>query len=99
MTFLQVIIEITKNVNMRITDQTDLTWTDYNISSNLKSELEGIIAELDNGNLQPLEKLNEYFLPTGLFQEIAIPNGWKDDFILMANQFDDLFGRIKAAIT
>jgi len=97
MTYIQVIIEIIKNINSRLTDQTDLTWTKYNRAYELKSELEKDIKELNNGNLEILEKLNLNFAPTGTFQEIAIPNGWGEDFILMANDFDQLYEKIKAS--
>jgi len=35
MTYIQVIIEIIKNVNSRITEQTDLSWTKYNRANEL----------------------------------------------------------------
>ncbi len=97
MTYIQVIIEIIKNVNSRITDQTDLTWTNYSRAYELKSELQKDIKDLENGDLTKLEKFNLYFLPTGLFQEIAIPNGWGKDFVLMANDFDLIYEKIKAS--
>ncbi|MCK8482337.1 hypothetical protein [Psychroserpens algicola] len=97
MTYIQVIIEIIKNINSRLTDQTDLSWTKYKRAFELKSELEKDIQELNKGNQEILEKFNLYFAPTGTFQEIAIPNGWGEDFILMANDFDKLYKKIKAS--
>lgn len=97
MTYIQVIIEIIKNVNSRITDETDLTWTKFNRAYEMKSELYTDIKELEKGNLEILEKFNLYFAPTGTFQEIAIPNGWGEDFIIMANDFDQLYEKIKAS--
>jgi len=97
MTYIQVIIEIIKNVNSRITEQTDLSWTKYNGAYELKSELETDIQEFEKGNLQKLEKYTLYFAPTGTFQEISIPNGWGEDFVLLANDFDQLYEKIKAS--
>jgi len=97
MTYIQVIIEIIKNVNSRIDEQTNLIWTKYNRASDIKSELETDVKEFENGNIVKLEKYSLYFGPTGTFQEISIPNGWGEDFILMANQFDELYEKIKAS--
>ena len=55
----------------------------------MKSELEKDVLEF--------KKYSLYFEPTGTFQEISIPNGWGEDFILMANQFDELYEKIKAS--
>ena len=97
MTYIQVIIEIIKNINSRIDEQTNLIWTKYNRASDIKSELETDIKDFENGNIEKLEKYSLYFAPTGTFQEISIPNGWGEDFILMANQFDELYKKIKAS--
>jgi len=97
MTYTQVIIEIIKNVRSRITDKTDLTWTKYERANELNAELDTDILELENGNLKKLEKYNLYFLPTGIFQEIAIPNGWGEDFVKLANDFDQMYELIKAS--
>ena len=97
MTYIQVIIEIIKNVNSRIDERTNLIWTKYNRASEIKSELETDIKDFENGNIEKLEKYSLYFAPTGTFQEISIPNGWGEEFVLMANQFDELYEKIKAS--
>ena len=97
MTYIQVIIEIIKNINLRIDENTNLTWTNYNRASDIKSELETDIKDFENGNIEKLEKYSLYFAPTGTFQEISIPNSWGEDFILMANQFDELYKKIKTS--
>ena len=98
MTYIQVIIEIIKNVNSRIDAKTNLLWTKYNAASDIKSELERDIKDFENGKLENLEKYSLYFAPTGAFQEISIPNGWGEDFILMANQFDEIYEKIIGTI-
>lgn len=97
MTDIQVIIEIIKNVNSLITEQTDLSWTKYNRAYELKSELETDIQEFEKGNLQIFEKYSLYFAPTGTFQEISILNGWGENFVLIANDFDQLYKKIKVS--
>ncbi|WP_411768566.1 hypothetical protein [Winogradskyella sp. A3E31] len=96
MTYNQLIIEIIKNVRSRITDHTDVAWTKYNDAKELKEELDSDIKELEGGNLKLLEKYKIYFLPTGTFQEISIPNGWAEDFVKLANSFDQMYELIKS---
>ncbi|MEC7783422.1 MAG: hypothetical protein VYB38_08435 [Bacteroidota bacterium] len=97
MTYIQVIIEIIKNVNSHIDEQTNLLWAEYDRTNDVKSEMETDIKDFEKGNIEQLEKYSLYFGPTGTFQEIAISNGWGKEFILMANQFDEIYEKIKAS--
>ena len=41
-----------------------------------------------------LDKLNMEFAPTSTFQEISLSNGWADEYIKLAEQFDKLYVNI-----
>lgn len=91
---LQRIIEIIGFVQLRINRETDLMWTPYDNAHQLLSILEPELEELKQGNLKSLPEYKLRFSPAGLFQEIATTNGWGDEFVKLADEFDFLMNKV-----
>jgi hypothetical protein len=89
------LIEIIKKVKRKITDSSDMVWTSYETSNQLRDELEVCINELQTGNTSSMEKIKTLFLPTGALQEHSISNGWADEFLTLSEKFDQLYIAIK----
>lgn len=85
---------IIRLVRAKITDNTNLLWTDYDDAEELQTELDHDLLQLEKGNLSSLKKYKSYFLPTATFQEIAVSNAWGDEYLRLAGLFDGLYGEI-----
>jgi hypothetical protein len=87
------IVEITISF---ITDETNVIWADYDTPQDLLKNVKRDLKALENGDLARLDKLKNYFLPTGTFQEVAISNGWSDEYLELSEEFDRLYNLIKS---
>jgi len=57
--------------------------------------LDRMIAHLQDRLSPPPPYACIQFVPTGPLQEIAMANGWHDEYMALADQFDDLERRLK----
>lgn len=89
------IISIIKETRNHINDSTDVIWTNYKNAQELQNEMDNDIQDLENGKLISLEKYKMYFLPTATFQEISIANGWSEEYMKLAEKFDELYEKTK----
>ena len=87
------LVEILKKIKGKITDSSDMAWTSYETSKQLRDELELYINELQAGNTASMEKMKILFLPTGTLQEHSTSNGWADEFLDLSEKFDQLNGQ------
>jgi len=87
----QELIDILKIVKSKLTDESDLIWTRYDTSKQLRDELDNYIKQLKEGDSSCLEKLNMHFAPTSTFQEHSIVNGWADEYIKLSDRFDKIY--------
>ncbi len=92
---IEELIEIIKNLKGKITDDSDMGWTGYQDSKQLRDDLETYILELQAGNATSIEKIKTLLLPTGTLQEHSISNGWGDEFLDLSERFDQLYMTIK----
>ncbi|HEV8505903.1 MAG TPA: hypothetical protein VGQ53_10900 [Chitinophagaceae bacterium] len=92
---IEELIEIIKKLKGKITDDSDMVWTGYETSKQLRDELEAYILELQAGNATSMEKIKTLLLPTGALQEHSISNRWGDEFLDLSEKFDHLYMRIK----
>lgn len=95
MSEIQLIIDIIQTVRDKITGETDVIWAGYDILIELQEELDKELNELKKGNLEILDKFNLRFSPTATFQEVALSNGWEEEFITLADRFDELYERAR----
>ena len=68
----------------------DLFWSSYGSYEELMETLDEYKQALKNKDLSKLSELKFLFLATGDLQEIALSNGWGDEFLKLASEFDSL---------
>lgn len=86
--------EILKTINLKITSTTDISWSSIESIEVFKTEINTDIIAISKGDFSSLSTYNTYFLPTGDFQEISISNGWGEEYITLAKEFDILYAGI-----
>ena len=89
------IIKLVEIIKSKITSDTDLMWTHYNSIEELITEIDFNSKLLEAKNDQGLEFFLMSFLPTGTFQEISIQNGWSEEYLKLAAQFDTIYENLK----
>ena len=89
------LIDIVKKVKEKVTDDSDMVWTHYDNAKQLRDELDANVQKLKFGDTGSLEELKMLFLPTATLQEHAICNGWPEEYLNLAEKFDNLYSTIK----
>jgi hypothetical protein len=92
----QVLITIVKKVKEKFKDGSNTVWTCYTDAREARNELDAFISLLNSGGYQCLDKLSICFAPTGIFQEHSLSNGWSEDYLKLADEFDCLYSKIKS---
>jgi hypothetical protein len=87
----QELIEIINKVKDKISEDSNMVWTHYDTPKELRDELESYTQGLRNGDMSSLEKIKVLFLPTATLQEHSISNGWPDEYLALAEKFDNLY--------
>lgn len=95
MTELGDIIKVIRTARLKITDDTELVWSGYDSVAELQAEIDNDLKELMDGNLNKLDTFKTHFLPTSTFQEISLSNGWSEECIELALDFDKYYELIK----
>lgn len=89
------IIDILTEIKRRISDDSDVAWTRYNHVDDLRKYIDDCISRLQRGDRGVLDDINIDFGPTSIYQELSIQNGWTDDYMRLANQFDKSYKQFK----
>jgi hypothetical protein len=90
----QEVIDILTKVKDKISNDSDMVWTHYDSAKELRDELELCTKELRNGDMSSLKKIKALFLPTATLQEHSISNGWSNEYLQLAEKFDNLYSKI-----
>jgi hypothetical protein len=90
--FAQATIEILEKVRNHITDDSDMMWSAFDEPSDLRREIDDIIEGLRRGDMSKMEMAHLDFLPTSAFQEHSMQNGWSEEYLKMADEFDRAYG-------
>ena len=72
-----------------------MVWTGYNTAKELRDEIDLYVNQIKRGDLKGLEELSKYFLPTATFQEHSVSNGWPDEYLRLAEDFDKIYNSLK----
>ncbi len=70
----------------------DVVWSHYSTVDEAIQDIEAHVTRLASGDTTRVGDLRILFAPTGSFQEIAISNGWGDEFIRLSEVFDAAIG-------
>jgi len=63
-------------------------WSRWNGADQAVAELDALLARIEAANTIKLEDVEVLFAATGPIQEVSLPSGWGDDFLRLAEQFD-----------
>lgn len=67
----------------------DFSWSSWRDRNAALDEIDTILSELRSGILPSALTLNVLFAPTGPLQAVSLSSGWGDEFIALAERFDD----------
>jgi hypothetical protein len=69
-------------------ESNDFSWSSWIDQNHALAEIDSIIAALQRGSVPPMDIL---FAPTGPIQEVSLSSGWGDEFIDLAQRFDEAY--------
>lgn len=74
----------------------DFTWSSWRDTDHAVGEVDGLIAQLEAGDLPRAGAISILFAPTGPMQEVSTSSGWSGAFLELANRVDaalaDVYG-------
>ena len=88
---LNKILELTKTLVIRSDESFYSGFTPDEIAADLSAALQA----LDDGGTLDKDNLRMHFAPTGPIQETAMESGWADEYLKLAELFDDAIKRIR----
>ena len=77
----------------------DFSWSSWRDRDAALAEIDGILAQLREGQLPPLIQLQVLFAPTGPMQEVSLSSGWGQEFLEVAAKFDKALDLAKRLAT
>jgi len=87
---VQATIDILLTIRDKITDDTDVIWTYFETPAECRAVIEQCLTDLVEGDNKAINELDILFMPTGTVQEHSMANGWRKEYLKLANQFDRL---------
>lgn len=93
----QKVRQILETIKAWTTHKTNTLWAGYDSGKELLFDLNADIEKIRFCDFETLERLNLEFAPTSTYQEVSLSNGWADEYLVLAEQFDSLYRRIKAS--
>lgn len=83
---LQNLISILKEIRSFLAREgNDFSWSSWEDQNHAVSEIDFVIAKLENGTIPAMGVL---FAPTGPIQEVSLRSGWGYEFLQLADRFD-----------
>lgn len=92
----QKVRKILETIKDWTTDKSDIVLAGYDKRNEFLIDLNKNIERIKFCDFETLDKLNLEFAPTSTYQEISLSNGWADEYIKLAEQFDKLYEKIKS---
>ena len=90
---LQKLIAILNEARILIArDRNDFLWSSWIDQEHAVSEIDSVIASLENGFVPEIGVL---FAPTGPIQEVSLSSGWGDEFLELAERFDKEYAIVR----
>jgi len=74
----------------RVTDPAnDFSWSSWADREDAVEELDGILSALRSGVAPEALSMEVLFAPTGPMQEVSLSSGWGEEFLALAERFDE----------
>ncbi|HTM66934.1 MAG TPA: hypothetical protein VL093_11470 [Flavipsychrobacter sp.] len=87
------LLAIVKRVRGKITPESETGWNERRSIDEVIEQLNREVMALEGGDVNMLQLFNLYFAPTGFFQELAMANGWSDDYMQLSTKWDELYSQ------
>jgi hypothetical protein len=75
---------------------TDFAWSRWKNAEQALRDMDCLIAAVEVGMLPERMELGVLFAPTGSIQEVSVSSGWGEEFLALANRFDEAARRVFA---
>ena len=92
----QKVKSILETIKNWIIDDTDTVWAGYDNGKEFLVDLNTDIEKIKFCDFETLDKLNMEFAQASTYQEISLSNGWANEYLKLAEQFDNLYKRLKS---
>ena len=90
---LRKLIAILKETRALVArDGNDFSWSSWVDRDHAISEIDSIIAELENDSVP---EIGTVFAPTGPIQEVSLSSGWNHRFLNLADRFDQEYALVR----
>jgi hypothetical protein len=73
--------------------ENDFAWSPWDDAEDALLEIDGLLKQIEAGELPKRSALEVLFLPTGPIQEVSLSSGWGKEFIRLATKFDAAIDR------
>ena len=91
----QILLDVLQSAKELISRQgNDFSWSGWDNAAEALAEIQGIEEQIANNDFSCLRTVNVLFLPTGPMQELSISSGWADEFLGLAERFDEVIQRL-----
>lgn len=84
------LLQIIEVVKSSVHPETELICSYFESVDELFKELDVLSEGIKNGELKSLITLSIHFAPTSSFQELSIQNGWSEEYLKIAERFDQI---------
>ncbi|TQF70044.1 hypothetical protein [Pseudoalteromonas luteoviolacea] len=84
-----MLIDILHQLLQHLDKSQDSIWSDIEVSQ-VVIIIENQLSSLNKTNKLNVSKIHYLFLPAAPLQEIAIENGWHEEYLILAERFDRL---------
>lgn len=92
----QKVKSILETIKNWIIDDTDTVWAGYDNGKEFLVDLNTDIEKIRFCDFETLDKLNMEFAQASTYQEISLSNGWANEYLKLAEQFDNLYKKLKS---
>lgn len=70
----------------------DFAWSSWRDTKDALEEIDGILVQLQRGEIPAMLEMSVLFAPTGPMQELSLSSGWGNRFLGLAEEFDAAIG-------
>lgn len=90
----QKVAELLLQIRGYITEKSDIVWAGFDNVEAFLEELNKDIVNIQLCDFQTLKKVKLHFLPTSVYQELSLSNGWSEMYLQLATEFDAIYERL-----
>src|SRR5687768_12832530 len=90
----QTLVEVLREARQFLSrPDNDFAWSSWEGAPAALSEIDGMIAGIESGDMPTRSDIELLFLPTGPIQEVGLSSGWGREFLDLASRFDRAVAR------